>query len=287
MIDSGDPELSVTPADYLANEGLSTLLNVGESVTDLESRREAIFSAVDPSNRVPVPPDAADLARLHRVIRSRKVTTVLEFGVGYSTLVMADALYKNRESYGEYVHANLRRSDAFTIHSIDADQDFIDRTRSMIPPGLQERIIFHFSGVSTSTFNGRVVTFYDQLPNICPDLIYLDGPDQFIPVGDVRGISTRHADRMAMSADILAFEHFLTPGTMILVDGRTANARLLESNLQRAWEYSHDEESDIHTFELKEMPLGRHNRAQIEYCLGREWLEDVSSSGSGQRRSLR
>ena len=57
------------------------------------------------------------------------------------------------------------------------------------------------------TFNGRACTYYDPLPNLCPDLIYLDGPDQFSASGDARGVSTNHKDRMPMSADILVFEH--------------------------------------------------------------------------------
>ena len=118
------------------------------------------------------------------------------------------------------------------------------------------------------------------MPNVCPDFIYLDAPDQYIPVGDVRGISTGHPDRMPMSADILTFEHFLTPGTLLLIDGRTANARFLKANFQRSWEYVHDEASDIHTFELKEAPLGPHNRTQIEYCLGEAWLESLQPPGA-------
>ena len=82
-----------------------------------------------------------------------------------------------------------------------------------------------------------------------------------------------------MSADILTFEHFLTPGTLLLVDGRTANARFLKANFQRSWEYVHDEVADIHTFELKEPPLGPYNRAHIEYCLGEAWIKNVESFG--------
>jgi len=169
----------------------------------------------------------------------------------------------------------LRRNNAFEIHSVDADDDFISRTKALLPGHLQDVVNITFSGVSTVAVAGRVVTLYDKLPNVSPDFIYLDAPNQFQPVGDVHGISTRHADRMPMSADILLFEHFLTPGTMILVDGRTANARYLRSNLQREWNYLHDEESDVHTFELREAPLGRYNSAQIEFSLGSDWLNDI------------
>ena len=135
-------------------------------------------------------------------------------------------------------------------------------TKSMILADLIDVIEFHFSGVSVSTFKDRVATYYDRIPNVCPDFIYLDAPDHFIPTGDVRGIGTGHPDRMPMSADILTFEHFLTPWTLLLIDGRTASARFLKANFQRSLEYIHDEASDIDTFVLKEAPLGPYNRAR-------------------------
>ena len=109
------------------------------------------------------------------------------------------------------------------------------------------------------------MSFYEKIPNICPDLIYLDGPDQFSSSGDLRGMSTRHPDRMPMAADILSFEHFLIPGTVIIVDGRTANARFLKSNLQREWDYSHYENFDQHIFLLTEKPLGKYNKNYLDF----------------------
>ena len=76
-----------------------------------------------------------------------------------------------------------------------------------------------------------------------------------------------------MSSDLLKMEHFFLPGTLFLVDGRTANARFLKSNLQRNWAHTHDPDSDIHTFELIEPPLGDLNKKQIEFCLGSKWLQ--------------
>ena len=51
-----------------------------------------------------------------------------------------------------------------------------------------------------------------------------------------------------------------------------ANARFLKANLQRNWQYNYVMEFDQHFFELKEKPLGRFNKAQIEYCLGENWF---------------
>jgi len=78
-----------------------------------------------------------------------------------------------------------------------------------------------------------------------------------------------------MSGDILGFENFLVPGTLIVVDGRTANARFLKNNLKRNWNYYYSKDFDQHFFELKEIPLGPYNEKQIQFCLGSDWLKDV------------
>ena len=109
-------------------------------------------------------------------------------------------------------------------------------------------------------------------------MIYLDAPDQFSPLGELRGLSTKHPDRMPMAADILTIEHFLQPGTLIIVDGRTANARFLEVNLQRAWAYYYSSEWDQHFFELQELPLGIYNKRMIDFCLGDDYYNRLNIS---------
>ena len=227
------------------------------------------YQSVDPENHIPFSTELDDLIRLHYLVTSRKVTTILEIGVGKSTVVFDHGIQKNKLKYADFVKNNLRRSNPFECHSIDNNKKWIKTTKLNNP--LLENVVFHYCPCHTTTFNDRICTLYENLPNICPDLIYLDAPDQFSPIGDVRGISTNHPDRLPMSADILAIEHFLLPGTLIVIDGRTANARFLKTNLQRDWDYHHSEEYDQHFFELKESPLGIYNRRQIEFCLGTDW----------------
>jgi len=74
-----------------------------------------------------------------------------------------------------------------------------------------------------------------------------------------------------MACNILRMEQFLLPGTLIVVDGRTANTRFLKANFQREWRHEHDVDGDVHYFELAEHPLGKLNRLQLEYCLGSDW----------------
>jgi hypothetical protein len=254
--------------NYVKENRLDRLLNA-----EVVPVKKGIHASVDPTVKTPYAPEWDDLVRLHKLVRLRKVTSVLEFGCGYSTVVLADALAKNEQEFGTFVHANLRRNNAFEIHSVDDMQSYIEIAQNRLPTELKKRVYFTISPVRMTKFNGRICTEYDQIPNIAPDFIYLDAPSQDSAVGEVSGISTRNPDRLSMSCDILKIEHFLLPGTVILVDGRTANARFLRTNFQRNWEYSHDEDRDTHTFELCESPLGRYNRAQIEFCLGHEWLD--------------
>jgi hypothetical protein len=226
----------------------------------------------------PLPPVWQDLARLHRLLRHRKVTTVLEFGVGYSTLVMAHALEMNESEFGGEVRNTLRRGHPFELHTVDDVAGYLDATEEMLSPELRSRVRFHHTSCRMGMFQDRICTFYDRLPNVSPDFVYLDGPSQDSVEGDIRGVSTRGVDRLPMAGDILAMEHLLLPGTLILVDGRTANARFLEANLQRNWVYSHFESADVHTFELIEAPLGPHNRLQLEFCLGETWPGLAASS---------
>ena len=75
----------------------------------------------------PFGPDCADLSRLHAVITKRKALTVLEFGSGLSTLVMADALSKNHQLYSDSVSL-IRRQNPFHIFTLEADPKYAEVT---------------------------------------------------------------------------------------------------------------------------------------------------------------
>ena len=258
---------SITQANQFAQQfGLTNLFS--ESGRSVE---KSIFESVDPTNNTPFEPEWLDLTRLFALIRLRRITSVLEFGCGFSTVVMAHALALNEQRDGAVVRETLRRTDPFRLQVVDDMQQYLDLTRSRLSQELSARVSFHHSPVRMTTFDSRICTEYESLPNVCPDFIYLDGPSQDSAVGEVNGISTRHPDRLPMACDILKIEHFLLPGTLVLTDGRTANARFLKANLQREWRHEHDEDGDVHYFEMIEEPLGKWNRRQIEFCLGADW----------------
>ena len=72
--------------------------------------------------------------------------------------------------------------------------------------------------------------------------------------GTIRNVTTAHVDGLPMSADLLEIEYFLLPGTLILIDGRTANARFLKNNFQNKWAHQHDIEGDVHYLECTDPP---------------------------------
>ena len=254
------------------NEIPNLKLNDSLDITFEKKISENQYQTVDKDNKEPIPPELDDLIRLHFLVTSRKVTSILEFGVGYSTAVFDHALEINKMEYLDYCIEYLRRENLFECHSVDNSKEWINLTKRR---GNYINTKFHFSACSTSTFNSRICTYYDKLPNVTPDLIYIDGPDQYNVQGDIRGISTKSASRLPMSADILAMEHFLHPGTLIVLDGRTGNARFIKANLQRDWEYYYSKDFDQHFFELREKPLGPYDMMRIKFCLGQDWIDNL------------
>ncbi len=272
LIKSDLIEKDFNPVQYFESQELDKLLNVKDSSKASKKYYHEPNYAVDPDKKTAYLAETKldDLTRLHYIVRQRKVTTILEFGVGHSTRIFGDALKKNSNEYSSRIndHGMIRRNNSFECHSVDNYKVWIEKCKSELKEELKLYLYFYFSNVSVSTFNDRVCTYYTKLPNVSPDFIYLDAPHQFYVEGDVRGLTTAHKDRMPMSADVLAFEHFLQPGTLICVDGRAANARFLKVNLQRSWAYFYCEEWDQHFFELQEEPLGIYNKNLLDFCLG-------------------
>jgi len=232
----------------------------------------AIERTVSPTQKTPCEPEYRDLCRLHWIALSRKVLNVLEFGSGYSTVVLADAMRRLYEYFGGWAQRSVRSERPFHVYSVEEDQRFLGITNARLGNGLRKFATVSCSSVDMVTHDSRIASVYSKLPNISPDFIYLDGPSQFATTQELNGFSFCSKSRMPMSADILRVEYFLEPGTLILVDGRTANARFLKTYLRRNWVYRHDVEGDVHFFELQENPLGPFNKVKMEFCLGGKWL---------------
>ncbi len=240
--------------EYFRAEGLAELVDNNRS-------------AETNGSSVAIEPDIDDLVRLHHLVRERRAFTVLEFGTGYSTLVIADALAKNADEYASSdAEVELLPADAFRVFCVDASEAWLATAMARIPSGLQTHVVATHSPVRAGTFNGQLCHFYERLPNIVPDFIYLDGPDPRDVGGVVNGLDFSHRERTVMSADLLLMEPTFVPGLMVLVDGRSNNARFLANNFRRTYDWLEEPGGQFTMFELAEPPLGPMNRARLAYC---------------------
>lgn len=107
--------------DYLVEHPIHELFDI-DLKTYGEIEKKVIrspYESVDHENITPFSVELDDLIRLHHLIISRKVTTILEIGVGKSTTVFDHALSINKSEHQKFVTENLRRTNAFECHSID------------------------------------------------------------------------------------------------------------------------------------------------------------------------
>jgi len=232
-------------ADYIKANGLDKLIDFKQP----RAKSEKAFA-----------PEAEDLVRLHQLIRRRKSFTVLEFGVGYSTLVIADALKKNKTDWENLKSSpEVRNRFMFKVFSVDASKKWLEQTKKRVPKKLQSLVNFHYSPVSVGTFQGQLCHYYDNLPDVIPDFIYLDAPDPKDVKGKFKGLSFKCDERTVMAGDLLLMESTFLPGILILIDGRTNNARFLKNNFKRKYSYKWNRKGDVSIFELIEERLGKHN----------------------------
>ena len=214
------------------------------------------------------PPQMADLVYLHKLIRENRSFTVMEFGVGYSSIIIADALKKNKKDWDNLSSKpEIRNRYMFQLFSVDASQLWIKKTKSIFPKELLKFVNFQFSEVIVGKFNGRICHYYSNLPDIVPDFVYLDGPAPRDVQGSINGLTFRCDERTVMAADCLLMESVMLPGTVIVVDGRTNNARFLKNNFQRNWSHIHEVERDITIFKLDETRLGKHNLCGCDFFI--------------------
>jgi len=219
----------------------------------------------------PYLPTLKDLYRIYQFVLMNKRTTVLEFGSGWSTLILSLALKELREKFHKEAKL-LRRNNLFELFAIENEKKFLNITKKRIKKFNKNLKIKNpiktkicFSNVEMTLFNNRICTQYSKLPLCNPDFIYLDGPNQFNVKKDINGINLRHKDMMPMVSDILKFEYFYTPGTILVCDGRGSNAKFLKDNFKRKWRYIDDQKNEQHIFWLDDPILGKYNKAQIEF----------------------
>lgn len=192
------------------------------------------------------------LYNLHRLIRKRRPLKVLEFGVGFSTLVMAHAIRQNFLD-AQRMESGLNGENRGMIWSVETNSKWKENTERKIPDDLRAFIDIRLSDAEVCVVAGELCHQYSELPNIIPDFLYLDGPTPFDVKGQIRGlefIQEGGASRPPVSADLLLLEAALRPGFLMLIDGRDSNMQFLKRHLKRQYKVRQNLVHHVSTFEL-------------------------------------
>lgn len=196
-----------------------------------------------------------DLYFLYKRVRQTGATSVLEFGSGWSTLVLSLGLWENRSSMGNGWPA--RHPNPWAIMTVDVSSHWQQIALERIPSEYASLIVPVISECEAQLGpNGGIFSNFTNVPFFMPDLIYVDGPDPEQVKGEINGFSFVETHTLPMVGNLLQIENQLWPGTEVVFDGRTANARALSASLTRSWDYFFDPFGDRTLMRLDESSLG-------------------------------
>ncbi len=214
---------------------------------------------------VPHIPDLCDLYIIYNLIEQNNRINILEYGCGWSSLVILKALHDIKKKKKSRAYARLQNPYSLTI--VDAEKKFLNLTKKKLKKSkyYENNVIFNFSKVEMRMYKGRYSSQYINHPRINPDFIYLDGPSQWIIKNSINNFTINHQEMTPMAHDIISYEYFLLPGTIILVDGRTNNVNFLKLNFKRNWKLIKLSWADMSIFYLDEKPLGPLNKEQLKF----------------------
>ena len=102
-------------------------------------------------------PDYKDLFLLHQYIVLNKRLTVLEFGTGWSSLIIKHALNINKKKYSKQT-LSIRKKNKFELFVIDNNKKYlkISKKRNKSFFGKKENTFFHFSKCNMTIFNRNI-----------------------------------------------------------------------------------------------------------------------------------
>lgn len=165
-----------------------------------------------PANAYPY--SGLEMWRLYFDMRRRKPGTVMEFGVGCSTIAIAAALHKN--GHGRLI-------------TVDGSKEWIAVCRDSFPEHLRKYVEFVYSPVER--IEGEQAHRYAHLPDVALDYLFIDGPSvQHIP--DWEG--------PPVAADPVLPAMKFNKGARIIVEGRPRNVTFLKEHLSAGWRMKKD-----------------------------------------------
>lgn len=232
----------------------------------LEEFKNQIFSHPE-MNSESYPPEINDLYFLYSSVVEKSVVSVLEFGSGWSTLAMSKGLVENEKIFGESHRSSIRHPNPFKLLTLDASDHWQKIAIKRLNAEEKNVVTPVVVTPEVTQFADAICSLNDFLPNFTPDLVYLDGPDHDQVIGEIKGFKYDERFTPPMTADLIMLEPFFWPETLIISDGRTANARFLEARFRRNWQVMHDPFGDRTVFRLNETPFGEISSKHIEFRL--------------------
>ena len=110
------------------------------------------------------PPELNDLYLLYQYVLINKRTTIIEFGSGWSTLIMSLALKELKDKFSKKVKL-LRRNNPFELFVIDNEKKYLNITKQRIKKFNKylniknpTKINYHYSDVEMTLFNNKICT---------------------------------------------------------------------------------------------------------------------------------
>lgn len=174
---------------------------------DLRERATALLRRLNlPGNRETTGAGDIDYLILYEYVRQRRPATVVEFGTGTTTMIMAHAMQE--VGFGRIV-------------TIDHIAKFSDETREAMPADLRPRVEFVLTWVEAEMAEGVTTLRYHDAPNVAPDMVFVDGPP------------TLFGKQHFPSSDALHLVKTATVPADIIIDRRLATARYLSEHLGR------------------------------------------------------
>lgn len=159
------------------------------------------------------PPNYMELWHLYEDVRRLRPRVIFEFGSGLSTNIMAAALA-----------ANSKDGAPGKLYSFESERKWWEASDQWLESQTRAFVDLVHAPVRTEEVAETTVFKHSGIPDLVPDMMYLDGPAL--------------TPEIRSAADMLDFEPRLRPGFWLVIDGRRDNAEFLTQHLRRSYRIS-------------------------------------------------
>ena len=165
---------------------------------------------------------------LHQLIIKKKFQKILEFGSGWTTIIMAHALSIIDDESNE----NLCK-----LYVIESDKKWAEETKKNIPEHLIKYVEFIIEKPIIKDNNFQNYLEYKKLPNKNIDLVFVDGPNAKDAEGNINGIDNSVINQNAI-INIINYEND-SKKTWYLIEQRIGCVEFLIKNLRYSYQINY------------------------------------------------